>query len=172
MQGYVWDCSEDQEPKPFTFSQGSSLHAVAQSALTFSPRLVPGPASAVCVNPNVVLVGMPALKRGRVIFVGAPGAAVGDDPARLFSLTPATLPQTQCTLSFRAFLERLGFGKRLSSLPRCSAVDAVFAIRIEQFSSSQPPPAESDDESYEDESLSESSESSQDDSDSASEQEA
>jgi hypothetical protein len=150
MQGFVWDCSTEQEPTACTFPQGASVQAVALAAHSFSLRGAPPTVSALCVYPNVVLVGMPALKRGRVLFVGAPGAAVGDDPARLFALAPAALSQPLCASTFRAFLDRLGVGKRLTSLPRCSAVDAVFAIRIEQFSPTQPQATESDDESYQD----------------------
>ena len=156
MQGFVWDCSTEQEAKPFLFPEGATLQAVALAELQGSQRSTPLPASALCVAPNVVLVGMPLLKRGRVLFLGAPGATIGDDPARLFSLQPVALSLPLFQYTFRAFLERLGL-RRHGSMPRCSAVDAVFAIRIEQFSPSQPQAAESDDESYEDHSEGESS---------------
>ena len=155
LQGFVWDCGVEEQPRALAYAQGHSLQAVAQALLLQTPlggglhRSAMPHVGLLCVSPDVVLAGMPILKMGRVVFLGLPGAAVGDEPSSLLALTPASLPQAQCDQAYRAFMERLGVGKRASSIPRASKVDAEFGMRIELFAPSQPAAAESDDESYE-----------------------
>jgi len=153
MQAYVWTCG-DASPSavPLLTSQCTLLQA-ARQLLPRSAAAV----SALCLRPHVVLLNVPSLRQGKVLFLGARGANVGDDISTLLSLAAHSLPAEECQASYQQFLLRLGVGKRLASA-RCSSVDAVFRIRIEQCAPTATQTSESDDETYEE--SSESSESS------------
>lgn len=117
---------------PFSFSSASSLTDVARRVLTRGSNSRHA-VSALSVSSHVVLLSVPSLATGCMLIVGSPGALAGQGVRELLDGKPMDLSLAGSMAAAEAFRQRLSNGSsRTHGAPRSAAVDAVFAIRLEQ----------------------------------------
>ncbi len=123
LQAYAWDSAHQERLVEKVLSANQSLPKLAESVFGR------GQVSCMCLSPDVVLLSVPKAGLGALLIVGAPGARAQGEVSNLLQLTAASVSLTKATEAIAAFRRRFGAAGRVV---RAAAVDADFAIWLEQ----------------------------------------